>query len=408
MKKIAILLSMVLFFNACGLFSSMSHKDEITGLLTKQEAFDELAGSHILTDEDGEVYALNSTALNLSSQQYLGNEVNVQVEYDEENEVYSVTGVSVLEVLEKDDGKANWVSYMNQQVGFSWKYYDNWEVDEDGDSVTFIAPLQGKYDEDDLSGIDHDYVEIEKRDANNKLEHFEGFTMTESKIGTNQQSAKKYVSQNDGMVIFTVDRDDLEYSIVFYEDEGADNTNENTFHEMLLEFKFVPFDEALIDTGEDEDEDEEIPDEVNDEASEYTDEAIPDEVLEAESSATSYDYSSYSEFESLPYHFSANYPASWYYSGASGTEDGVLHKYGFSDEAVTDKNEFASLKILSGSMPSGTSVSLPNGSGKKVYKGGNVLLYMEIGDFLYSVEGPKDMENILTQIIASITPVDSE
>ena len=128
MKKIAILLSMVFIFSACGLFSSTDHKDEITGVLTKQDAFDEYPGSHLLTDEDGEVYALNSTVLNLSSLQYLGNELKVQVEYDEENEVYSASGVSVLAVLEKEDGKANWVGYMNQDFGFKLKYYDNWEL----------------------------------------------------------------------------------------------------------------------------------------------------------------------------------------------------------------------------------------------------------------------------------------
>jgi len=427
MKKLSLLMGAVILLSGCNLFGLAGTVDEVTGVIEKQESTDEQAGTHLITDEDGEVYALNSTALNLSSQQYLGNKVKLNVDYDKENDVYSVTGVSVLEVLDKEGGKANWISYMNQDVGFSWKFYDNWDVIESDTTVKLLAPTQLdgiELDEDVSIGLTPDTVLVERREReegktidefinSNGLALFgrnaaEDYNVSEAKVGANMQSAIKWDLKAGTDVHYFLERDDYVYNISFYAWEaGGDDSNLRAFHEMLLEFKFVPFEGA-----------EELP--VNDEDIEEDDtpsEPVfePEELMEDEPEAApvsslenDYDYSSYSEFESLPYHFAAKYPASWYYAGSTGTEDGVLHKYAFSDEAVTDDNEFASLKVLAGNLPGGTAVKLANGSGKKVYKGSAVVIYVEIDETVYSVEGPKEIEETLIQIISSINPVETE
>jgi hypothetical protein len=432
MKKLSILvgaaLGSVILLSGCNLFGTV---DEVTGVLSRQEAVDEYAGTHLITDEDGDVYALNSTSLNLSSQQYVGNKVKVNVDYDKENEVYSVTGVSVLEVLDKENGKANWVSYMNQDVGFRWKFYDNWDIMESSDRVKLFGPtqLEGiELDEDTSIGITPDVVIVEKRLRgesqtmeeliNSKgLELFgknaaEDYNVSDAKIGTNLQSAVKWDLKAGTEVHYFLERDHFIYSISFYPLEGADDSNWRSFHEMVLEFQFVPFEDSEDPVVEEEDtappsepvfEPEELIEDEPEDEPKSAPEAAP-----APTTENDYNYSSYAEFESLPYHFTANYPASWYYSGASGSEDGVLHKYAFSDEAVTDDNEFASLKVLSGGIPNGHSLDLPNGIGRKVYDLPKVTVYVEIEDVLYSAEGPKEIEETLIQIISSITPVDSE
>jgi hypothetical protein len=129
MKKIAVILLMLLFVTGCSLFS-FGTKDSLTGVLSEQKRGDDVKGTHILTDENNEVFPLNSTVLNLSSPQYLGNKVEVQVKFDDSTKVYNVTGISVLEVLEKNGSQANWKTFIHQGLGFKFKYYDNWTVED--------------------------------------------------------------------------------------------------------------------------------------------------------------------------------------------------------------------------------------------------------------------------------------
>jgi hypothetical protein len=119
-----------------------------------------------------------------------------------------------------------------------------------------------------------------------------------------------------------------------------------------------------------------------------------------------YDFSKFSEFESLPYKFKAKYPSAWYYSGTTGSGE-TLHKYDFSDQPVTADNVFASLEVLSiNTIPSGQKVQITDFATVK-YQGDEVFYYMKVGDRVYSVHGKKELDETLRAIIASITPVTS-
>lgn len=110
----------------------------------------------------------------------------------------------------------------------------------------------------------------------------------------------------------------------------------------------------------------------------------------------------YRYFESLPYDFNAQYPSNWYFSGTSGSGD-VSHHYGFSNEPIDDGNELVSIDIVSGSLPSGTSISVGSHSGVKVYSGGEVAIYISRDDGkLYKVHGGTEYEQYVIDIAASI------
>lgn len=110
----------------------------------------------------------------------------------------------------------------------------------------------------------------------------------------------------------------------------------------------------------------------------------------------------YRYFESLPYDFKAQYPTNWYFSGYSGSGD-VQHHYGFSNEPVEGGNELVSVDIVSGSLPSGSPISVGSHSGVKVYSGDDVAIYIEREDGkLYKVHGSGDYESYVVDIAASI------
>lgn len=110
----------------------------------------------------------------------------------------------------------------------------------------------------------------------------------------------------------------------------------------------------------------------------------------------------YRYFESSPYDFNAQYPSSWYFSGTSGGDD-VLHHYGFSNEPVENGNELVSIDIISGDLPSGSSVSVGTHTGIKVYSGSEVAIYIKREDgLLYKIHGGSENESYIIDMAASI------
>jgi hypothetical protein len=384
MKKIIALLATILTVSGCTLFSPTKDVDSLTGVLSKQDANDTYQGTHLLTEGSGSEIPLTSTALNLSSPQYLGNKVTVQGGLDEETGVFEVTGVTVLEVLEKEEGAAKWVEYMNQEVGFKLKYYDNWEVVDliaEKNGIQFLAPSNSE------SG--HDVVIVNKFDVTSDEvlkqvigDNADSYFENDVKVGANQNSAKKYFIDDTEAELYLLTRDSFVYVITFspYENIKAED-NKKVFYEMLSEFQFVPFAENKA--------------EVSGEAG-ADETAIEEKPVEEGTAATPEDYSDYSEFESLPYKFKAKYPSDWYYAGTTGSGD-TLHKYDFSDQPVTDENKFATLEVLSKEYTSG-----------KKYIGNEVYFYIKVGDGTYSIHGAKDKEDILNKIASSITEVKAD
>jgi hypothetical protein len=110
----------------------------------------------------------------------------------------------------------------------------------------------------------------------------------------------------------------------------------------------------------------------------------------------------YRYFESLPYDFNAQYPSNWYFSGSSGSGD-IAHHYGFSNEPVEDGNELVSIDVVTGSLPSGSSISVGSNTGVKVVSGGTTAIYIERDDGrLYKVHGDSGYDSYIVDIAATI------
>jgi hypothetical protein len=110
----------------------------------------------------------------------------------------------------------------------------------------------------------------------------------------------------------------------------------------------------------------------------------------------------YRYFESTPYDFNAQYPSNWYFSGTSGGGD-VAHHYGFSNEPVENGNEKVSIDIVSGSLPSGSSVSVGSHTGIKVFDGSEMAIYIKRDDgLLYKIYGGSENEQYIIDMAASI------
>ncbi len=397
-KYVLITLS-ALIMTACGAGEVEVHDDpkftSLTGVLDEQSSSDSRAGTHILTNAAGEEFLVNSVAINLSGEQYLGNEVELTGVMDDEAGIFTVSGVSVVNVLDGDNEESELELYKNSELGFQIGYYSNWEINEDGSSVEFYF----KDSEMDASVLlDHYTFSYEQsvfdtEDEDSPLASYMARNYPEvgnysdlvNYVGIDSQEAVKI--EDGDLVTYFLYRNGFIYEIVFR--SSGELELENVFNEMLSEFRFIGF------TPSDDSTEDEEPSEEDDEI-DSKDEELPQVDLD------------FTEFDSLSFEFKASYPSSWYYAGASTQEAGVIRHYGFSDEAIDDNNEILSLDILSSSAPTGSKVNIDGKTLTVVQNSQEVEVFTEVNGRTYRLSGPSDYADVLKIMAASIEKIQAE
>jgi len=410
MKKILLAIFVVftlVSFSGCNLFSKEGSAQTLTGVLSEQSYGDQYSGTHLVTDDDGNVFAVNSVVLNLSSSDYVGNKVKVQVEYDEKNDLYNIVGVSVLEVLNGYQGSAETVNYMNEVLGFRLQHQSDWQIFNDPDGIRIVIPASDAIDSPVAVDPETFAVVRYTGNADDFLTAFslsaDNFDVKDSIIGDDQLQSKTYTHKNRDLIYVVFSRESYVYVLSFPE-------SSTKFYDVLNSFRFIPINDAVTVTPETTDSatssaGDVIPN-IVDTANTITNTAsninsveIPSNTV---SSSGNYDFTKFSEFQSSVYNFKAKYPDLWYYDGTY-RESGVLTQYRFSDKPVDETNSFASLKLLSDkNLPSGSAMNFPNGNGVKVSSGNQVKFYVQVDGKIYLVEGLADIADSLEMIAASI------
>lgn len=402
MKKILGIVSVffaLMMFSACGVkdgFKSDPDLKSLTGLLVEQKTTDKENGTHFLIDENNEKIAIRSLTINLSSDEYLNNKIQATALLDDADNVYEITGISVLEILSDKTTQHKLVEYKNTEEGFKLKYFDDWNVDnsKSGD-VVFRAPLKTGSKTSAEIIIEQIPFSYEPKVAENgssdsPLEaYFESLGQKIeqnqfNKIGIDAMDAVKL--SKDDFITYHLYRSGIIYKITFIPADPINNTDENIFNEMLAEFQFIPFggEEMLNEEN------------GNDGDSLELESDLP--VLNMELTS----------FESLPYFFSGKYPAKWYYAGVRVNKDGVLHHYGFSNETINETNEIVSLDVLAGSIPNGTKMALDGKEFVTVISTNEYIIYTTVNGQNYRISGPKEYEDLILVMAASIEQIERE
>lgn len=422
MKKILLAIFVVftlVSFSGCNLFAKEGSAQTLTGVLSEQSYGDQYNGTHLVTDDDGNIFAVNSVVLNLSSSEYVGNKVKVQVEYDEKNDLYNIVGVSVLEVLNGYQGATETVNYMNEVLGFRLQHQSDWQVFNDPDGIRIVIPATDVIDSP--VAVDPETFAVVRYTGNvdDFLTAFslsaDNFDVKDSIIGDDQLQSKTYTHKNRDLIYVVFSRESYVYVLSFPK-------SSTKFYDVLNSFRFIPINDAGAVTPETIDStissdssaptnsaassaDDVIPNIINatdtiiNTASNVIPVEIPSNTI---SSSENYDFTKFSEFQSSVYNFKAKYPDLWYYDGTYRESD-VLTQYRFSDKPVDETNSFASLKLLSDkNLPSGSAMKFPNGNGVKVSSGNQVKFYVQVDGKIYLVEGSADIANSLEMIAASI------
>lgn len=428
MKKILSIIALGLItvgLIACSLSETLKGNSEIanlSGILTEQKPDDEYMGTHLITDDSGNVTPLRSVKINLSNDSYLGNKVQVIGKMNETDKVFEVSGISVLQIVMQDQTKSELTEYQNVELGFKLKYYSDWTKAETATSVTFAAPKAiDSIDSDkvvisqiaykfipevaaepittkDANGLDTVVAPDMSRDAllayfSDNFPNIANVTSLIRKLGVDGLNTVK-VDNGDDSTYFLY-RNGFIYKIAFI----ASKTNfvvenKTSFNQMATEFRFIGF--GADDSGNTGDA---LIEEPID--SQSSNEEINKKVEEVLLDVTNKKMIS---FDSLPYHFSAAYPSDWYYAGVKGTTGGVLHHYGFSDVAVENGNELIGLDVTTNAKPAGSAVS---GLADAVSQtsGDKFTIFITVDKQNYKISGNVQYKDIIMAMAQSIRAI---
>lgn len=415
MKKILLVVCFILTLGLSGCVINDAFKDEpelqsLTGVLKEQTTSDkELKGTHVLLVEEGSQdstsslvsYPLRSLSLNLSGKNYLDNKVQVIGFKNTKDGVFEVTGISVVEALHEIELDPEFIEYKNTDFGIELKYYNNWQINESETEIAFNIPKTEAEttdaDQIKISQVIFNYTPVILEDgkeldpliafANENLKDRANPESLLNKIGPDNLNALK-IENSSKEIDYYLYRNGFIYKIAFIPSQDSSVSNVNIFNEMIAEFKFIGF-TTEDNSGND------IPADG--------DSTTPEESL----SIPNLDIS-FSTFESLPFSFSGQYPASWYYAGSQGSGENILRHYGFSDESVTENNELISLDLISDEIPSeGKKVSGNNKDLIIVENNDTYNVYATVENQNYLVTGDKKYKDFILYIANSLVHIET-
>ncbi len=111
----------------------------------------------------------------------------------------------------------------------------------------------------------------------------------------------------------------------------------------------------------------------------------------------------YSSFVSTGYKFTLQYPKSWYYGQTSSSDSDVVRRYDFGTKPVDEEPGSVYLDIVSGSVPSGTTMTVNGNQIVKTFSGATVTYYYKSDNGrTYRVSGPSSMDTSLKNMISTI------
>jgi len=394
-KKIFIfsvmLISSIFLFGCSvgGFFKDDANITSKVGVLKDKPSTSTYNGTHILVDENNNTTPLRSLVLNLGSSEYLNNKVQVMGFMNTKDDVFEVSGVSVMEVLSTDKTDKNLVSYKNTDLGFEMNYPSSWQLEDLGDSITVTAPTlknetAGKPDMVTILQTPFVFNPVAPNKdsikdalfayAAKNLPQIADPAMYLNKIGEDMLDTLKIPRDtNEDVYLY---RNGLVYQISFVAGSPSVAENKNAYNNILSSFKFTGFTSDIADSGDGSD-------------TSVSEETLP--VLDLK----------FSVFESLPFKFKGEYPAKWYYSGAKSSLPESSYHYSFTETA--DSPEIVGLDILPAEPPSGKKIKIGAFEATEIDNVDQINIYVKVDKYTILLSGNKQYRDILLIMSSKIT-----
>jgi len=361
----------------------------LEGIVTEQTPTDGYPGTHILTDDAGTVTPLTSISVKLSDPMFLNNKVEVSGNIND-YKIFEVKSIKLVSVVEQTDKVGEFVSYENGLMGVKIKYYTDWHLSENSDSIILQAPTKkGVINSDQVSIAKTVYnylptTPAPKVNSDNFTDQAKPSTPANeetplsayfSTLGKTDLVMKKIGIENIDAVFtddgfnrldYYVYRPGYVYKISFIPSVSNYSVdNKNIFNKMVAEFKFIDFSTEIKNEGGSSTAQKKevfMPKMDIDKKPVALDTTPSSAISSATSTApvTIPELSGvqFSTFTSNGFKFSVDYPKNWYFQGTTIQSEKDSFLFPFSDKKELDP-------VLVGLYISKTGLPLQNPSCKK-------------------------------------------
>lgn len=418
-------------------------------------------GTDLLTMDDGTTILLKSTAINLDDAKYLSKKVEVSGVLTYTTDSKQIMEVESIDVLDEtpvtqQQAVVSWRDYVNAGLGFRVKYRDDFKVSENNQMISFTRPISASAMAEEAAKVQnnpdltmelsqsHDInIFVKSHPAGQtvvkdllKLADDKSATLlaagySKSRIGSDGLEAYKLVDADGTSVTFSFESGGNFYQITYLGGKDSQSLeDQNVFYDFLASFQLLngspastqqttEGDTANNPTPQTPPPAQETPAAASvtvtppstatspDTTTTSTDTAPPatttSDTTAVTPSETQELLPGYSSFVSTGYKFSLQYPKGWYYGQTTTDDSTVIRRYDFGSKPVDEEPGSVNLDIVSGSIPSGSSVTVGDKTLVQTTSGATVTYYYKSDSGrIYRVSGPSSMQTSLKNMLGTL------
>ncbi len=405
-------------------FASTTQERRIGEIKVLGDVFNSDGATHMLNLDDGTTILLKSENVDLSAEKYLQNSVELTGIINSTVAGKSIMNVSSIDIIETDidvnQTVPQWKDYDGDIKEISFKYRDDFELDDSADEIVLIRKVEELEDNDEaLSEITikkskyddlAEFLGVESLEREDLLAE----NLQSSKVGQYSYQAYKQESSADEIIYYIPSKQFVYEVAVISSGNQVALKDKNMYFDILGSLKI-----STIET-EEEDEPEELstqdfsidyaadPEIIEGELDQETVlETVSDEseTVDTPPTATEIDFNLLDEvknFESDTFGFSVEYPKSFYFEAVDTDEDKVVRQYQFGSEPLEDKPGEISFQLMADYLPEGQIQQI---EGKDVVvksEAGTVEVWVDGNSRIYKVIGPATMQDEILTMALSI------
>ncbi len=420
-------------------------------------------GTNLLIMDDGSTVLLKSLAINLDDSKYSGKKVEVSGLLTYTTDGKQIMEVESIDILDDapvvtQQAAVSWRDYVNAGLGFRVKYRDDFLVDDGGLTISFaravkpeILMMMTQEKSSTMEQVNEHTIAISAKMktagqslvkdvlklSDDKAPTLLAAGISKSRIGLDGIDAYKQTGSSGKTVNFWFEADGKIYQITYTGGPDAQSLeDQNVFYDFLATFQLLNGAPSSPSTQEDTDDSinntpapspsGSVGSAIKNSAADFDDtdsgSDSPSTPVSSSTSGTSTtpvpgtaptpapaisttqeSLPGYSSFTSSGYKFTMQYPKSWYFGQSSSSESGVIRRYDFGSKPVDEEPGSVTLDLMSGSLPSGTSMSV---GGRTVIKtsSGDTVSYYYKGENgrIYRVSGPATQSSSLQNMISTV------
>jgi hypothetical protein len=447
-KTLLLVLFSVILLTGCG-GAKTPNPEDVKKMTLNQErrigvlqslggAFTSSQATHLLRMDDGKTLALKSSTVELKSEKYSGKEVEVMGEIlrtTDGNQVMTVESIDIIDTEGLVDNQIpQWVDYNSDNLKISFKYRDDYQVEENERIIITKKPSEEKTEgteetspekagmtpktvtEIQMEKVSEDQEGLLSAMGVKSLESSDVLAEGYNRSKITQKAIEAYKkSENSGKYIiyfFQIGNSGYKVSFKAVEEDANLLEEQNMFYDILASIDFqggTTADSAKADenadSGTSNDSASDLTGSLSSDATSSdleTDTSTPETDEQIETVPSDNNISGFETFKSDSQNFTIQYPKSYYFGSISPSSSNAIRSYQFGSQPLEESPGEITLDVLKGTLPEGKSTEYGGLSMIKTGDTSGISLYFEKSGKIYRLSGEQADEGLLKQMASTL------